>query len=462
MSKWIMRLSIVAAILALLLLGAFIAAGWFISSKTDAALAAVSSRVPGLELQNRDGTGGLLSKSGKLYVGYDAKALGQKITFALDYTISFGIYGAKGSYALDNSYGNLGRIVEDAIGSRPYLEGTFSTSFHDLSLNTDAVISGLAITPADGRCEIPPLKVAASANAAKAVDAVISIPSIRCEGSEFYSGRPSYSLAAGDLRLKARPKFSGHSISSLKLEVSAGKIDLGASTIYLIGFSNDEPVKDPSLYEQLSLRNPSLAIDLSPSGQDGFMDLGFSAGGDYSFGLPRIRDGSEVPMTEIRNLKFFGGFESVNLKSLVSGVKKASGDAEAGKRAVFAALPDHPEFHLDGLSFDVDGSSASAKGSAALLLDRAQMKIKDVDAGFDVSASEALVQDLAQNGYSDDLSQAVSSGLIEGSGSTLKTRIGFSGGKLTLNGKALSSPEDEGSPAPGEDQEPQDQGSQSE
>ena len=454
MSKWIMRLSIVAAILALLLLGAFIAAGWFISSKTDAALAAVSSRVPGLELKNRDGTGGLLSKSGKLYVGYDAKALGQKLTFALDYTISFGIYGAKGSYALDNSYGNLGRIIEDAMGSRLSVEGTFSTSFHDLSLNTDAVISGLAITPADGRCEIPPLKVTASANAAKAVDAAVSIPSIRCEGGELYSGRPSYLLAAQDLILRLRPRFSGHSISSLKLEASSGKIDLGASTIYLIGFRNDEKVKDQSLYEQLSLRNPSLALDLSPSGQDGFMDLGFSAGGDYSFGLPRIRDGREEPMTEIKNLRFFGGFESVNLKRLSSGMKKASADAGEGMKALFAALPDHPEFHLDGLSFDVEGSTASAKGSAALALDRAQMRIKDVDAGFDVSASESLVQKLAQSGYSDDLSQAVSSGLVDRSGSMLKTRIGFRGGRLTLNGKALSSPDDEGSPAPGENQEP--------
>ncbi|MGN0909277.1 MAG: hypothetical protein ACI4NA_06620, partial [Succinivibrio sp.] len=136
MSKWLVRLSIVAAILALLLLGAFIAAGWFISSKTDAALAAVSSRVPGLELKNREGQGGLLSKSGKLLVSYDAKALGGQVTFALDYTLSFGIYGARGSYALDGSYGNLGSLIEDAIGSRPDVEGTFSTSFHDLSVNT--------------------------------------------------------------------------------------------------------------------------------------------------------------------------------------------------------------------------------------------------------------------------------------------------------------------------------------
>ena len=451
MAKWIMRLSIIAAILALLLLGAFIAAGWLISSKTDAALAAVSSRVPGLELKNRDGGGGLLSKSGTLYVSYDAKAIRQKVTFALDYELSFGIYGARGSYALDNSYGNLGSFIEEAIGSRPSVEGTFSTSFHDLSVSTDAVISEIALVPSDGRCEIPPLKLIASANAMKAVDAELTIPSISCEGSEQYSGRPSYSLSAEGITLRARPKFSGHSISSLKLEAGARSISAGASTIYLIGFRSDEQVKDPTLYEQAVMRNSSLALDLSPSGQDGFMDLGFSAGGDYSFGLPRIRDGAEVPMTEIRSLKFFGGFESVSLKKLSNGLKEASGDSDAAKRAVFAALPARPEFHLDGLSFTTGSSEASAKGSAALALDRAQQRIKDVEASFDVAASEDLVQSLAQSGYSDELSQAIASGMIDKSGCMLKTTLGFKGGRLTLNGKDVSSPEDEGSPVPGKD-----------
>jgi hypothetical protein len=443
MSKWVMRLSIAAAILALLLLGAFVAAGWFISSKTDEALAAVSSRVPGLELKNRDGTSGLLSKSGRLYVAYDAKAVGQKVTFALDYKLGFGIYGARGSYILDDSYGNLGRIIEDAIGSRPSLEGTFSTSLHDLALKSEATISGIVLKPDDGRCELPPLKANVSANAMKSVEAEIAVPSIRCSGDELYSGKPSYALSAEKISVKANPKFSGHSISSLKLELAADSVDAGASTIYLIGFRNDEPVKDPTLYEQAKAQSPSLSIDLSPSGEEGFMNVGFSAGGSYLFGFPRVRDGVEVPMTEISNLKFFGDFDSVNLKKLSSGLKAASGDADAQKRAVFAALPESPEFHLDGLSFSTGKNEASVDGSASFQLDHTAMKLSEVDAGFDVAASEDLAKDLAGKDYAEELSNAVSSGMIDRSGKMLKTKLAFRGGRLTLNGRDAVSSENE-------------------
>lgn len=457
MGRWVVRISIAAAVLSVLALGLFVGAGWFISSKTDAALARVSSRVKGLELKNAQGAGSFLSKSGTLYISYD---MGDKsdlpdstVSLALNYSYSLGLNGVKGSYSLDRGYGNVLDLTEKLTGLRPSIDGTFYTSFHDLSVKSDAIIGDILPNTPDGQCRITPVKARVSANALKNLDVVVSLDELSCQDNEFYAGRPAYAVNARDLKLHVKPSLSGKSVKALKLDLSLDSFDAGASTIYLIGFKNDEQVKDPSLYEYMSLSKATVVFDLTPSQKPDFMNTGFGIDGNLAFGFPRIRDGRELPLVRVDALRLFGNFGGVNLKKLVKGLK-SGGDSDALKSALFSSLSQTPEFHLDGLSFNTQGSRVSVNGGAVLSVNHKDLKIQKADADFSASASERLISDLTGADYSDDLSRMLASGQIVRAGEMLQTRVGFHDGLLTLNGKSLSDSHDEGSSGAGEDQDP--------
>ena len=195
--------------------------------------------------------------------------------------------------------------------------------------------------------------------------------------------------------------------------IAADELSADASTIYLISFSPDDKVRDPSLRDGFLFTKPVLGFGFEES-RGGFGMLEASLNGSFAFGFPKVRESRMIPMWSFDSLKFKGSVSELNPQALLKASSKApSRDKEgtendAGKAALeaaFAAVSSPLKLRLEDFSFSHEGSEVKLSGLAQAQLDRKALKPQSVRAEINAAASREFVRKLAEDGYEDEFAQ---------------------------------------------------------
>lgn len=464
--KWVL---IVLLVLLTLLVVLMTVASIVIDSKTGAILNKVSSKVPGLTLSQVSKGSGVLTKKGAIEVNYAPKngVLGQRnVSFVVKYEAHIGVSGVSGTFTRVPGSGNLDDFGRPLLKELPPLGGTFALSPASLTLSGSVNAGAFELPVADGTCNVGESRADFSVNAAKDLTVAFSSEGAECRSPKVYSGRAAYTLNLKKLHGQLKPALEGHRLKGLSGTIAADELSADASTIYLIGFSPDDKVRDPSLRDGFLFTKPVLGFGFEES-RGGFGTLEASLNGSFAFGFPKVRESRMIPMWSFDSLKFKGSVSELNPQALLKASSKApSRDKEgtendAGKAALeaaFAAVSSPLKLRLEDFSFSHEGSEVKLSGLAQAQLDRKALKPQSVRAEINAAASREFVRKLAEDGYEDEFAQALSSGMFTQQGDMLRTKAVLRDGELTLNGQSAISAQQETAPLPGEEPEAGDGG----
>lgn len=442
--RFIKCLTITAVSLAVICVSGTVALGLVVDSKSSEILRKIQSRVPGLELKNESVDRGFFTNKGRLYVNYKGVNLEwlskEGIYFAIDYENYLGFLGLSGKFNLVKGFGNLHLLYDSFVRELPQVQGNYSASVFEGGASAKTSVDGFDLPLEDGKCKISPTKLDFSIDASLKAKLNAKLSKIECGSELLYHGQRAYSLDFQDLLLQVKPKLSGSKLSDVEVKATAHKLSAEASTIYMIGFKPDEHVRDPSLRDAFLFEDPEINLKVEPTGKGNLSSISAKIGGNYSLGMPYVRDGVVQSMQSIHNLQAEAKLKSADLVAL--GKILSSGDLKAlrNSRGVFS---NNLEFDLEQLSFNKDGGSFSLKGKA--LTSYNQGKFENSKAQFKGNAGKFMVDQFVANGYQNTLQNLVDKGYILQGASEYSVDLNYDHNQLYLNGQALvddSTPDD--------------------
>lgn len=428
--------AIAAAVVLSLAAGGIFAAGRVIDSKSDAILARIESRVPGLQLKNRFTSSSLLSRSGRLFYNYEkkgSKILGQPyVRGAVDYQVRVSLDGVDGTFSKAQDYGNLEDFTRPLQLSPINFTGKFRLNPYTLSLNAQVRLDPLSMSVPDGSCSLTESFLDLSAGTAAILESTFSSAALNCTSPIRYNNLPAYTAQLSGLRVSAAPSLKKLSDFS-EVRIAFSKLILDGSTLYLIGFHPDQQVKDPSLRESFSITDADYVLSFMDRDSQGFGVLRAAGSGSYCMGNS-VRENTPQEIFDLSHTSIDISVGKINphkLKDLL-----AKGGSSLSLESLLEVVSknvtmDIKKLYLEHASgkFDMSGSARTTMGEKGP---------EKINAGFNLTADEALIRSLLEEQYQHLLADAVEKGAVTFSSGTYKTRLEVKdGGGITFNGIRL-------------------------
>ena len=94
-----------------------------------------------------------------------------------------------------------------------------------------------------------------------------------CEGALRYNNKPNYRLDLLGVDVKFLPRIINNKPHFDSLIINLKQLDFKFSTLYAIGFSPEEEVRDPSLQEAISFTDVSTLVALSQPDDEGMANM---------------------------------------------------------------------------------------------------------------------------------------------------------------------------------------------
>ncbi len=411
--------------------------GYVIDSKTDDVLSKLQSRIPGLELKVVPSDRGLFSNSGRLYLSYGLNGKrsspDERISFAVDYSNHISFLSLVGNFRRVRGFGNLDDLFRPFISQLPEIKGSYSASVFKMGASAQAATNEFTMPLADGRCTFKPINMELGIDASMSARASLKLSNVDCVGDVLFAHRNAYVVDIDDFAVRAEPELDGASVSSVDIDVSAGKFALEASTLYLIGFGPDDEVKDPSLREGLLFKDPELSVNIS-SANNGLSDIGLGITGSYAIGMPFIREGALIPMQSFDKVDLQSSLSAISLKKIISLLSKGQMPEPAELSSALSSLV---KLKIMKASFRKDGGDFDLTGEASIKAHQGNFSNPSVH--FSGRAGQNMVDRFCENGYSGTLQSLVQRGAINLNNGEYHTDISFDGSKFLMNGIDMSS-----------------------
>ena len=410
-----------------------------IDSKMNAVLSKIEHKVSGLKLQNASKKSGLLSRSGILVWEYSSDKLAplgvKKITGATEYNIGVGLFSVNADFKNMEGEGNLNDILRSFSITPISYEGKASASLLSMSAKFLLKTSEATATLPDGYCSIGENSVSVKSSGFSSADIEIGNAAVKCQGTDTFNGKPSYVLDVENFKIKASPKFSDGNIILNSAGIMLKSLNGEASSLYLIGFSPKDQVKDPTLREALKASDIDMTISLEDKDSQNRYELAGEGRGSIAYAFPYIRAGHEQPFYPFDNIKFEASLERIN-PMVISKLAKA--DSKEIPALVLSALSNPLVFKLGRFSFDHQGESFSSSGTFSTNVDKQTMKPVNMKADVKLSGGRRFTQGIMGSDYQEALDDAVMNGSVSFDGKNYSTHAVFAGNKLTMNGVALN------------------------
>ena len=447
--KLLIALGILVALVAILGIAQVVVAGYLFDKNIDKVIARLQRQVPALSLSYTPGNGSLTTRSGRL--DWQLK-LPPNNSLGLPYIsgstltqVEFGLLKVNAGFNKVNGSGNLDELLAklnlEPIGYRAALEG---------KLLPPRVHGAIKTTPftlplTHGSCVIGENSLYASGSGPDNLHAELNLSGFKCQGSELYAGKESYMLNLKALQLSVDPRLELASkrvyVDSLQVSIDEFMADL--STLFMLGFNPDEEVKDPTLRDNIVLTNFKSTLAFSDIDASGSGYLNFDTTGNYAWGFPAVKHGTAQDLYRLDNLHVSGKTGRLAVKDLFKALSKMN--ESDGFDHVLACFSPRQEFTLDDFSFDHQGQQVKVQGHSVAELDFAALKIKSMQADFNLAGGNAFVEGVAGEKYAPALALMVHEGYVTYADKQYRTHLTINNQEISLNERPLNlrSSEDE-------------------
>ena len=436
---------ILLAVCSLLLVAQIKIATYIFDAKIYYALAKVERKIPGLKLQYESTGESFTERKGRLHFTLPLKkgnTLGvSAITGAVDTTLLFGPLRLSGGIDSVPGSGNIDDILAKFNIDPISFTGAFKVTAITPSIRATIKTDSFLIPTSTGICKFGQNAFNFSATSTEDVDVALRSAGVVCEGAERYNNSPNYRLDLLGVELSLLPRIIDKKPHFESLIVNFEKLDFKFSTLYAIGFTPEDEVRDPSLQDGISFNNVSTMITLTQPDAEGMSKLSFDNSGNYGFAFPLIRYGVEQPYYELNDFKFAGSLERISIPKLYDAskaiVKGADEKFDTSKvfKEVMKGFTDVIGITIEQFGYTHNNQSFSVQGRTDLSFDEHSVKPKlaRFDSDYKITADKSLVREVAGTDYQKPLDQAIWSGQISDDGERYTTALKLHGTSLSLN-----------------------------
>lgn len=445
LKKILFWLLIILAICSLLLVAQIKVATYLYDSKLDSALDKIERKVPGLSLQYTPGDNGFTKRQGRLFYRLPLKSnnkLGvNAISGAIDVRLLFGPLRLSGSIDSVAGVGNLESILAQYNVEPIAFTGAFKATAVSPKIQGSIKTDSFLLPTATGICKLGQNSLSFHATSAEDVDVAFSSAGVVCEGAERYNDKPNYRLDLLGLDVKFLPRIIDKKPHFESLIINLQQFDFKFSTLYAIGFSPDDDVRDPSLQDAISFNNISTMITLSQPDSEGMAKLSYENSGNYGFAFPYIRYNIEQPFYRLDNFNFAGSVERVSIPMLYNAAKNilqsAGEQFETNKvfKEILKGFTDTIGINIDNFGYTHNNRSFNIQGKTALAFDEhsPKPKISRLDSEYKIEADKVLVEEIAGEDYHKPLMAALHSGQIIEKGDKYFSLVKLQGKEVSMN-----------------------------
>ena len=440
---------ILLAICSILLVGQIKVATYLFDHKLDSALARVERQIPGMQLSYEPTDSSFTKRQGRLYYELPLKAgnsLGvASVSGAVDLEVLFGPLKVSGAMHSVPGVGNLeeifGKFKVDPIAFNGAFKATAVTPKLEGTLRSESFMLPLE----QGLCKFGQNALTFTATSTEDVDLALNSAGVVCEGALRYNNKPNYRLDLLGLSVKFLPRIVDRKPHFESLVVNLQNLDFKFSTIYAIGFSPNEEVRDPSLQEAISFNNVSFALTLDEPDEKGMYKMFFDNSGNYAFAFPYIQYDVEQPFYRFDDFKLKGELDRISIPRLYDASRNILQNASEtfDTKKAFAELmrgfTDTITIVLEEFGYSHNGKNFSISGQSEIAFDQSgsRPRLSKLDSEYQIKADKLLVDELAAANYSEALQEALKAGQINLVGSEYQTTLRLHGKELTLNNIAV-------------------------
>lgn len=252
-----------------------------------------------------------------------------------------------------------------------------------------------------------------------------------CKGNTLYNARNSFDVSLKDLAIKIEPTIDlkKKKASLNALDVSFASLDATASTIYLIGFSPSDNVKDKSLRDSFKADNFHVNLELSKASQKDYFSLSSYGSVNLLMAFPYIKNNQIQTYNDLTDLKYNVDIDAFNLKELISFVK----EPESFSNPVERILSPSFNVNLKELSFKNSGMKAQFRTNTNLLMHQGKVKLDSVAVNGYAKVEKDLVTLYLQDQYKMAFRDLIEKGAIVDAGNNYKTSFNFAHRRFYMN-----------------------------
>lgn len=445
LKKILFGLLILAAVISLLLVGQIKVATYLFDSKLESALSRAERALPGLKLSYTPGNNSFTVRQGRLFYEIPLKkgnSLGaESVSGAVDLKIGFGPLRVTGAIDSVAGAGNLEDILRrfnvDPISFTGAFRARAVTPRLEATLKTDSFL----IPTSTGICKLGQNSFNFYATSKEDVDVEFSSAGVVCEGALRYNNKPNYRLDLLGVDVKFLPRIINNKPHFDSLIINLKQLDFKFSTLYAIGFSPEEEVRDPSLQEAISFTDVSTLVALSQPDDEGMAKLTFDNSGNYGFAFPYIQYDEVQPFYRLDNFKLSGSLERISIPRLFdaaqSVLKNASSQFETNKvlKEILHGFSDTITLAIEQFGFDHEGKALNVNGTTHVAFDESsnRPRVGSIDADINIKVDKTMLEEAAGDNYLKALQSALAAGQITDDGQNYSTVFSLRGKQMALN-----------------------------
>ncbi|MGN0915012.1 MAG: hypothetical protein ACI4NE_01480 [Succinivibrio sp.] len=438
MYRFLKYLTVFAAVVLLLFAIILFTASYLFDKKIESAISKFNSMQKHLLLSYKPKLTSVLTKKAELYVKVLNSPLGE-LNLVLDTRLDFGFEKISAMVAKENFKGDFDDILSKM--NLPLIEFSGEFNIYPWALKADGIFKtkGFEYLLPDGICSIGENRLEISSHTLKNFDVSANISGFKCRGSEIYNGTESYLAELRDLRLNIKPvlDFGHKKIDLNSFTVELDKFSFDASTLYLIGFSPMDNVRDRSIRDHVEIDSVKVTTSLDKLRHD-FYAVENSGTFNLSYAFPYVKENQKVLLTKLSDVTWNTKITSLNLLNLINTLKDGSVEIEDYLKGISSPL----KLDLDSLTFKYNGDKGSVSGRATVSIDRKTKTPTAVDAEFRLAADNSLVENNMSKQYEEGFAALIQSGALKKTESGFETVFKTDGTNFTFNGVSVNPPKE--------------------
>lgn len=394
------------------------------------ALNKVESKLRVVDLSYEPLSSDFLTRKIRLYVTIKQKVANfSNVQLAFDIDVNFVFLGAYGTLNTVTNYGNLTTIMQGLNLSQIDLMGDFKLNALEKFANFNLESNSLIIPNDYMLCTLGQNTLNISSHSLDSANISFKTSGLDCQANELYNFKRAFFITLHDFAIELNPSLINNKIFLDKINFSLKDLVFDFSTLYALGFSDEDKVHDKSLRDRVSLTNLSLQASSKDKDSMGFSNLELKLKGNYNFAFPYIKNDSIQTGLNFEDTILDLNINKINLANLKNLLKI---DTEQLISSLPQFISSNFTLTCNEFSFAQDYSQFHSSGS--LSFNVADNKINRPKFVYNLQADKSLMANLAsQYHYDLEFDDLVQKGLLKAYGNKYLSTIEYNDTGLYVN-----------------------------
>lgn len=429
LKKIVKGLLIVSAILLVLLVVAIVTISVLFDRYVDRAITKFNQKQSNLVVSYEPVQTSILNKSALIKIHVIPNDLKVSFESKLDFYPPF----IKLTFTKVNGSGNLDSKLASLNLPPINIDGNLKVNPFTLSVNGALNTSKFDYILEDGVCAIGNSAVTFKTHDLSKIKLALNLGDSKCLSSKMYGGHSAFNLLLQDFKVDtvANLKLGSKSFSLDEVTLSFKKFEGLVSTLYAIGFSPDDNVKDKSLADKVLVDNFKLNFKLLPQGK--YQDLAFKGNFNLKFAMPYIKDNVTLDYFDLSKVNYDFTFSGINVTKALKLAKQKDLDFEK----LTEVFPKKLSAEVKNFSFSHDNKDASCNLTSSLLLKGQKFDLDSLKINANLKADTSLVNLYLSEQYSEALNKYLDLGMLKKVGNNYQANLKVINKQVYLGGQNL-------------------------